>query len=76
LVPLLPANIDFNAPTYTYDWENYIGSTGGPFQLGITCHTTDPRLIVKLTQRLGTTAPYFVSGSSLTLVIVDPSGNY
>jgi len=75
LAPYLPGSIDFNEPTFSYDWENNM-SSGGPFLLGITCRTSDTRLITKLTQRLGTTAPFYAVGSTLTLVIIDNTGNY
>jgi prepilin-type N-terminal cleavage/methylation domain-containing protein len=74
LNPYLPAGFQFNNPSYTLDWDNL--GTGGPYQIGISMTTTDARLMNAIVQTLGSKAPYFVVGNTLTYVLIDPNGNY
>lgn len=74
LAPYLPG-INFNNADYTLDWEN-LGLGGPNFLIGITVTASDPRFMTKLQRYLGTRAPFFVSGSGLTYIIVDAKGNY
>ena len=74
LTPYLPAGFKFNNPNYTLDWDNL--GTGGPYQIGISMRTTDARLMNAIVQTLGSGAPYFVAGNTLTYVLIDPNGNY
>ena len=74
LTPYLPAGFQFNSPSYTLDWDNL--GTGGPYQIGISMTTTDARLMNAIVQTLGSKAPYFVVGNTLTYVLIDPNGNY
>ena len=74
LNPYLPAGFQFINPSYTLDWDNL--GTGGPYQIGISMRTTDARLMNAMVQTLGSGAPYFVVGNTLTYVLIDPSGNY
>ncbi len=74
LTPYLPAGFLFNNPSYTLDWDNL--GTGGPYQIGISMTTTDARLMNAIVQTLGSKAPYFVVGNTLTYVLIDPNGNY
>jgi prepilin-type N-terminal cleavage/methylation domain-containing protein len=74
LNPYLPAGFQFNNPSYTLYWDNL--GTGGPYQIGISMTTTDARLMNAIVQTLGSKAPYFVVGNTLTYVLIDPNGNY
>jgi len=74
LNPYLPAGFQFINPSYTLDWDNL--GTGGPYQIGISMTTTDARLMNAIVQTLGSKAPYFVVGNTLTYVLIDPNGNY
>jgi len=74
LNPSLPAGFQFINPSYTLDWDNL--GTGGPYQIGISMTTTDARLMNAIVQTLGSKAPYFVVGNTLTYVLIDPNGNY
>jgi prepilin-type N-terminal cleavage/methylation domain-containing protein len=74
LTPYLPGGFQFINPNYTLDWDNL--GTGGPYQIGISMRTTDARLMNAIVQTLGTGAPYFVVGNTLTYVLIDPNGNY
>ena len=74
LTPYLPAGFLFNNPSYTLDWDNF--GTGGAYQIGVTMSTSDARLMNAVVQSLGSKAPYFVVGNTLTYVLIDPTGNY
>ena len=74
LAAYLPAGFEFSNLSYTLDWENL--GDGGPFQIGIKMTTIDPRLMNAVVQTLGTKAPYFVVGNTLTYVLIDENGNY
>jgi len=74
LTPYLPAGFSFNNPNYMLDWENL--GAGGPYLVGVTMSTSDARLMNAVVQTLGTKAPYFVVGNTLTYVLIDPNGNY
>lgn len=55
-------------PDYTLDWDNF--GLGGPnYVVGVTVTTTNPALMNKLLRNLGSKAPYFAAGNSLTYVI-------
>jgi len=55
-------------PDYTLDWDNSALRRSG-YLVGITVTTTNPSLMNKLLRNLGSKAPYFATGSSLTYVI-------
>lgn len=76
LIPYLPSGFSFSYPTYTLDWDNFTAGGGGAYQLGISCSTPDPQFMNSLVQTLGSKAPYFVAGNTLTFVLIDPNGNY
>ncbi|HET9516045.1 MAG TPA: prepilin-type N-terminal cleavage/methylation domain-containing protein [Gemmatimonadales bacterium] len=68
LVQYLPGGFNFTTPHYTLDYENL--SIGGGFTMvGVTVASSNTELIKKLKQHLGTSAPYFALGGTLTYVI-------
>lgn len=71
LEPYLPGFAMSN-PDYTLDWDNF-GLGGGAYVAGITITTSNPALMTKLKRNLGTSAPYFSAGNSLTYVIQEAS---
>lgn len=82
LVRHLPEGFRFDHPEwrYTLEWDN-LGSVPGPggsagYLIGVTVATTDPKLMRKLEQYLGTSAPMFSFGGRLTYVIQAPGGGY
>jgi prepilin-type N-terminal cleavage/methylation domain-containing protein len=77
LTPYLPGGFSFNKPEYTLDWENFVPPGGGPsggMQLGVVVSSSNARLMKALQNNLGTKAPFFVVGGTLTFVIVGPDG--
>lgn len=73
LAPLLPGGFQFDKGYYVLDYEN-IPLGAGAFMIGVTVTTTDADLMQKLIRSLGTRAPFFVAGGSLTYIIVGASG--
>jgi prepilin-type N-terminal cleavage/methylation domain-containing protein len=77
LVPYLPSGFTFSKPEYTLDWDNFVPPGGGPtgaMQLGVVVTSSDPRLMKTLQYNLGSKAPFFAVGGTLTFVIVGPDG--
>jgi prepilin-type N-terminal cleavage/methylation domain-containing protein len=77
LVPYLPGGFTFSKPQYTLDWDNFAPPGGGPtgaMQLGVVVTSSDPRLMKTLQNNLGSKAPFFAVGGTLTFVIVGPDG--
>jgi prepilin-type N-terminal cleavage/methylation domain-containing protein len=75
--PYMRAGFQFNKSAYTLDWENFQGpggSSGGGMQVGIVVTTSGSRLMDLLARRIGGTLPYFISGSSVTFILVGPDG--
>lgn len=67
----------FTRPDYTLDWENFVPPGGGPsggMQVGVVVSTGNPRLARALALNLGNKTPFFVTGTTLTYVIVGPDG--
>ncbi len=73
LGPYLPG-FPFAASDYTLDWDNFFGGGGGAYLVGITVSTTDTKLLDAIKRNLGTANPFFLSGNSLTYIIVGSSG--
>ena len=77
LVQYLPGGFTFSKPEYTLDWENFVppgGGATGSMQLGVVVTTPNTRLMKALQNNLGSKAPFFVVGGTLTFVIVGPDG--
>jgi prepilin-type N-terminal cleavage/methylation domain-containing protein len=77
LVPYLPRGFTFDKPEYTLDWDNFVPPNGGPtgsMQLGVVVSSTNARLMKTLQDNLGSKAPFFVLGNTLTFVIIGPDG--
>jgi prepilin-type N-terminal cleavage/methylation domain-containing protein len=77
LTPYLPGGFSFTKPEYTLDWDNFVPPGGGPsgaMQLGVVVSSSNARLMKALQNNLGSKAPFFAVGSSLTFVIVGPDG--
>ncbi len=77
LTPYLPNGFAFSKAEYTLDWENLVPANGGPsggMQLGVVVSSTNPRLVWALQSTLGSKAPFFMVGGTLTFVIVGPDG--
>jgi hypothetical protein len=68
----------FDNANYTLDWENFQGpggsSSGGGMQVGIVVTAPSSHLMSLLARRTGGSLPYFVSGSSVTFILVGPDG--
>jgi prepilin-type N-terminal cleavage/methylation domain-containing protein len=78
LVPYLPIGFSFSKPEYTLDWDNFVPPSGGPtggMQLGVVVSSSNARLMKTLQDNLGSKAPFFVVGGTLTFVIIGPDGN-
>ncbi|MEP6573326.1 MAG: type II secretion system protein [Gemmatimonadota bacterium] len=76
LVPYLPSGFSFTNSSYTLDWDNFTSGGNAAYLLGVTCSSSDARLINALVQNLGSKAPYFVVNGTLTYILIDPNGNY
>ena len=77
LVPYLPSGFSFAKPEYTLDWDNFMPPAGGPsgaMQLGVVVSSSNARLMKTLQFNLGSKAPFFAVGGTLTFVIVGPDG--
>lgn len=77
LTPYLPGGFTFTKPEYTLDWDNFVPPAGGPsgsMQLGVVVSSGNPRLMKALQNNLGSKAPFFVLGNTLTFVIIGPDG--
>jgi prepilin-type N-terminal cleavage/methylation domain-containing protein len=78
MVPYLPTGFTFSKSEYTLDWENFVPPNGGPtggMQLGVVLSSGNSRLMKTLQDNLGSKAPFFVVGGTLTFVIIGPDGN-
>jgi prepilin-type N-terminal cleavage/methylation domain-containing protein len=77
LTPYLSQNFSFSKPEYTLDWENFAppvpGPTGG-LQVGVVIDAANPRLARSLALHMGNRAPFIVTGSTITYVLVGPDG--
>lgn len=73
LEPYLQDGFQFARPRYTFDWENF-GSSGNGIQVGVVVTSPDADLMAILARRAGGNMPYFVTGTTLTYVIVGPDG--
>ena len=77
LVPYMSTSFSFSKPEYTLDWENFVPAGGGPsssMQVGVVVDASNPRLARTLALHMGTRAPFFVSGTTVTYVLVGPDG--
>jgi general secretion pathway protein G len=77
LAPYLPGGFKFSKTEYTLDWDNFVPPGGGPtgaMQLGVVVTSSDARLMKTLQNNLGSKAPFFAVGGTLTFVIVGPDG--
>jgi prepilin-type N-terminal cleavage/methylation domain-containing protein len=77
LVQYLPGGFSFGKPEYTLDWDNFVPPGGGPtgaMQLGVVVTSSNARLMKALQNSLGSKAPFFALGGTLTFVIVGPDG--
>ncbi len=77
LEPYLPGGFIFNKADYTLDWENFVPPGGGPsggMQLGVVVSSSNARLMKAMQNNMGSRAPFFVVGGTLTFVIVGPDG--
>lgn len=77
LTPYLAGGFTFAKPEYTLDWENFVPPGGGPsggMQLGVVLTSSNTRFTNTLARHLGTKAPFFMVGNSLTYVIIGPDG--
>ena len=77
LTPYLPGGFSFTRPEYTLDWDNFVPPGGGPtggMQLGVVVSSNNFRLMKALQNSLGSKAPFFAVGGTLTFVIVGPDG--
>ena len=77
LTPYLPVGFSFSRPEYTLDWDNFVPPGGGPsgsMQLGVVVTSSNARLMKALQNNLGSRAPFFVVGGTLTFVIIGPDG--
>ena len=77
LVQYLPVGFTFSRPEYTLDWDNFVPPSGGPtgtMQLGVVVTSGNARLMKALQDNLGSKAPFFVLGNTLTFVIIGPDG--
>jgi general secretion pathway protein G len=77
LAPYLPGGFKFSKAEYTLDWDNFVPPGGGPtgaMQLGVVVTSSDARLMKTLQNNLGSKAPFFAVGGTLTFVIVGPDG--
>ena len=77
LAPYLPVGFSFSKPEYTLDWDNFVPPGGGPtgsMQLGVVVSSGNARLMKALQDNLGSKAPFFVVGGTLTFVIIGPDG--
>jgi len=72
---LLPGQLatSFDRGRYILDYDAIGDSTSG-YVIGVSVTASDPKLFAKFVQYLGTTAPFSVSGSSLTYLIAGPGG--
>ena len=77
LVSYLPVGFSFDKPEYTLDWDNFVPPGGGPtggMQLGVVVSSSNVRLMKALQDNLGSKAPFFAVGGTLTFVIIGPDG--
>jgi general secretion pathway protein G len=76
--PYMRNGFRFDNPHYTLDWENFQGpggsNSGSGMQVGIVVTPSSSHLLDLLARRAGNTLPYFISGSSVTFIVVGPDG--
>jgi prepilin-type N-terminal cleavage/methylation domain-containing protein len=76
--PYMSGGFRFDNPHYTLDWENFQGpggsSSGGGMQVGIVVTASSSHLMNLLARRTSGGLPYFVSGSTVTFILVGPDG--
>ena len=72
---LLPGQLatSFDRNQYMLDFENF-GDAPGEVVIGVAVTSSEPKLMAKLVQYLGTKSPFFVSGSKVTYLISGPGG--
>jgi len=73
LAPYIPASSNFSKGYYTLDFDN-LGLGGGGYMVGVTVSSTNPDLMKKLIMNLGSKAPFFSAGGTLTYIIVGSDG--
>jgi len=77
LVPYMSKSFAFTKPEYTLDWENLVppgGGASGSMQVGVVVDASNARLAKTLALHMGTRAPFFVTGNTVTYVLVGPDG--
>jgi prepilin-type N-terminal cleavage/methylation domain-containing protein len=77
LTAYMSQNFSFTKPEYTLDWENFAPATPGPtggMQIGVVVDASNPRLARSLALHMGNRAPFIVTGSTVTYVLVGPDG--
>jgi prepilin-type N-terminal cleavage/methylation domain-containing protein len=77
LVPYMSKSFSFSKPDYTLDWENFVPPGGGPsgsMQVGIVVDASNARLARSLALHMGNKVPFFVTGSTITYMLVGPDG--
>jgi prepilin-type N-terminal cleavage/methylation domain-containing protein len=76
--PYMRTGFRFDNPNYTLDWENFQGpggsGGGGGMQVGIVVTASSSHLLDLLARRTGGSLPFFISGSSVTFILVGPDG--
>ncbi|HET8632706.1 MAG TPA: type II secretion system protein [Gemmatimonadales bacterium] len=76
--PYMRAGFRFDDSNYTLDWENFQGpggsSGGGGMQVGVVVTAPSSHLLDLLARRTGGSLPFFISGSSVTFILVGPDG--
>ncbi len=76
--PYMRTGFRFNRSNYTLDWENFQGPDGssgaGGMQVGIVVTASSSHLLDLLARRAGGSLPFFISGSSVTFILVGPDG--
>jgi prepilin-type N-terminal cleavage/methylation domain-containing protein len=75
LGPLLPGQLasSFDRGQYVLDYDR-IGDDSSGYVIAVSVTTSNPKLFAKFVQYLGTTAPFSVSGNSLSYLIAGPGG--
>jgi prepilin-type N-terminal cleavage/methylation domain-containing protein len=77
LTPYMSQSFSFSKPEYTLDWENFVPPGGGPsggIQIGVVVDAVNPTLARTLALHMGNRAPFIVTGSTVTYVLVGPDG--
>jgi prepilin-type N-terminal cleavage/methylation domain-containing protein len=77
LTPYMSQNFSFTKPEYKLDWENFAPAVPGPtggIQIGVVVDASNPQLARSLALHMGNRAPFIVTGSTITYVLVGPDG--